>query len=178
MSSIIVNDKKFERYISSDEIQSRIVELASQITSDYHDKEVCFVTVLNGALFFTSDLLLNINTPCTLQSVKCKSYHGMESTGKIEFQLPFTNEIKGKHVIFIEDIVDTGTTLYFLLNEIKAFQPASVAICSLLFKPEALKSPIDIKYIGFEIPKAFVLGYGLDYDGLGRNYRDIYKIIS
>ena len=178
MSSIIVHDKKFERYISSEVIQHRIAELANQISTDYRDEEICFITVLNGALFFTSDLLLNIQASCTLQSVKCKSYHGLESTGKIEFQLPFTKEIEGKHVIIVEDIVDTGTTLHFLLNEIKAFQPASVAICSLLFKPEALKSPIDIKYIGFEIPKAFVLGYGLDYDGLGRNYRDIYKIIS
>lgn len=178
MSSIIVNNKHFEIFISAERIQNRIQELALEIASDYAGKEVCFVSVLNGALFFTSDLLLNYPSSCTMQSVKCKSYHGLESTGKIEFQLPFTNDIQHKHVVIVEDIIDTGTTLHFLLNEIKAYQPASVEICSLLFKPEALLNPLNIKHVGFEIPKAFVLGYGLDYDGLGRNYKDIYKIIS
>lgn len=178
MSTIIVNNKQFEIFISSEQIQKRIQSLALEIASDYVGKEVCFVSVLNGALFFTSDLLLNYNSPCTLHSVKCKSYKGLESSGEIEFQLPFTNDIQHKHVIILEDIIDTGTTLHFLLNEIAAFKPASVEICSLLFKPEALIKPLNIKYIGFEIPKAFVLGYGLDYDGLGRNYKDIYKIIS
>lgn len=173
-----IHDKSFEVFISAEKIQRRIKELAVQIENDYSDKEVCFVAVLNGALFFASDLILNISKPCTLQTVKCKSYHGMSSTGSIEFQLPFSKEIENKHVIILEDIIDTGATLHFLLNEIKAFQPASVKICSLLFKPEALLQPLTINYIGFEIPKTFVLGYGLDYDGLGRNYKDIYKLIS
>ena len=178
MSTLIVNTKQLEIFISAERIQKRIQALAIEIASDFVGKEVCFVSVLNGALFFTSDLLLNYSSPCTLQSVKCKSYHGLESSGKIEFQLPFTNAIENKHVIILEDIIDTGATLHFLLNEIKAFKPVSVEICSLLYKPDALMHPLNIKYIGFEIPKAFVLGYGLDYDGLGRNYKDIYKIIS
>lgn len=178
MSTIIVHNKKFELYLSSELIQNRIAELAKQISTDYKDTEVCFVSVLNGALYFTSDLMLNYPKPCTLQTVKCKSYEGLRSTGKIEFQLPFNEQINGKHVILLEDIIDTGNTLTFLLEEIKAFQPASVKICTLLLKPEALTHPLSIDYIGLEIPNAFVLGYGLDYDGLGRNYKDIYKIIS
>lgn len=177
MSTLIVNNKKFELYISSELIQNRITELAAQIEADYKDIEVCFVSVLNGALYFTSDLMLNYPKPCTLQTVKCKSYEGLSSTGKIEFQLPFNDQINNKHVILLEDIIDTGTTLTFLLEEIKAYQPASVKICTLLLKPDALIHPLSIDYVGFEIPNAFVLGYGLDYDGLGRNYKDIYKII-
>lgn len=177
MSTIIVNNKQFEIFIDADLVQNRIKELAAQIELDYEGKEVCFVSVLNGALYFTSDLMLNYPQPCTLQTVKCKSYEGLSSTGKIDFQLPFTEQINNKHVILLEDIIDTGTTLTFLLDEIKAYHPASVKICTLLLKPDALTHPLSIDYIGFEIPNAFVLGYGLDYDGLGRNYKDIYKII-
>ncbi|MCF8283386.1 MAG: hypoxanthine phosphoribosyltransferase [Sphingobacteriales bacterium] len=177
MSTIIVNNKQFEIFIDAERVQNRIKELAAQIELDYEGKEVCFVSVLNGALYFTSDLMLNYPKPCTLQTVKCKSYEGLSSTGKIEFQLPFNDQINNKHVILLEDIIDTGTTLNFLLEEIKLFHPTSVKICTLLLKPDALTHPLSIDYVGFEIPNAFVLGYGLDYDGLGRNYKDIYKII-
>ncbi len=178
MSTIKVHDKFFEPYLSAKDIQAKIAELAVSIEREYSDKEICFVAVLNGALFFASDLILQVNIPCTLETIKCSSYHGTESSGVIKFELPFNDNIKGKHVIFLEDIVDTGNTLHFLLDQIKEYQPASVKICSLLFKPDALQHKLTIDFIGFEIPKVFVLGYGLDYDGLGRNYKDIYSLIS
>lgn len=177
MSRINIHNKFFEPFISETSIQKRIIELASEIENDYVGKQICFVSVLNGALFFTSDLILNIKADCSLETVKCRSYEGMESTGKINFELPFTDRIQNKHIIFLEDIIDTGKTLRFLLEEAKNFSPASIKVCSLLLKPEALLEKFPIDYVGFEIPNEFVLGYGLDYDGLGRNYRDIYKII-
>lgn len=177
MNTININKHQFSIFIEEDKIQTRIKELTKEIEHEYVDKEVCFIAVLNGALFFASDLILNYTKPCTLQTIKCKSYEGMESSGEIKFELPFTNEITGRHVVFLEDIIDTGNTLHFLLQEIQKFKPTSVKICSLLLKPEALKNEIPIDYIGFEIPNKFVLGYGLDYDGLGRNYRDIYVLV-
>lgn len=175
---ITVNKQQFYLFLAAEKIQSRIKELALELEQDAQEKERCFVVVLNGAMFFASDLILQYSKPCTVQSIKCKSYEGMESTGKINFELPFTNEIKGKHVVILEDIIDTGTTLAFLLEEIKSFEPASVKVCTLLLKPADLKHPLPIDFVGFEIENLFVLGYGLDYDGFGRNYRDIYQIMK
>lgn len=175
---ITVNNQQFSLFLAAEKIQERIKELALELEQDAQEKELCFVVVLNGAMYFASDLILQYTKPCTVQSIKCKSYEGMESTGKINFELPFSREIKGKHVVILEDIIDTGTTLAFLLEEIKLFEPASVKVCSLLLKPAALKHSIPIDFIGFEIENLFVLGYGLDYDGFGRNYRDIYQIMK
>lgn len=176
MSKIEIYNRTFELFISKSQIQERISELAVEIEKDYSDKQICFVSVLNGALFFASDLVLNIKQNCTLETVKCKSYEGMESTGKIDFELPFTNSIHNKHIIFLEDIIDTGRTLNFLIDEAKKFNPASIKVCSLLFKPDALQVELPIDYIGFNIPNKFVVGFGLDYDGLGRNLEDIYSL--
>ena len=177
-AKIQVKNHEFELYLESQKIQDRIKELAAELEIYAADKELCFVIVLNGAMFFASDLILNYTKPCSMQTIKCKSYEGMESTGSIQFELPFTSEIENKHLIILEDIIDTGTTLSFLLIAIQQYKPASVKICSLLVKPEALKHPLNIDYVGFEIPNLFVLGYGLDYDGYGRNYKDIYQIIK
>ncbi len=177
-TKIQVKNHQFELFLEAQKIQNRIKELAAELAQDSADKELCFVIVLNGALFFASDLILNYSKACTVQTIKCKSYEGMESTGSIKLELPFTSEIENKHVIILEDIIDTGTTLDFLLNKIQEFRPASVKVCSLLLKPEALKHAIKIDYIGFEIANLFVLGYGLDYDGYGRNYKDIYQIVK
>ena len=175
---ITVNNQQFSLFLAAEKIQERIKELALELEQDAQEKELCFVVVLNGAMYFASDLILQYTKPCTVQSIKCKSYEGMESTGKINFELPFSREIKGKHVVILEDIIDTGTTLAFLLEEIKLFEPASVKVCTLLLKPPALKHSIPIDFMGFEIENVFVLGYGLDYDGFGRNYRDIYQIMK
>lgn len=175
---ITVNNHAFSLFLEAEKIQKRIVELALELERDAQEKELCFVVVLNGAMYFASDLILNYSKPCTVQSIKCKSYEGMESTGKINFELPFTKGIQNKHVVILEDIIDTGNTLAYLLEEIKAFEPSSVKICSLLLKPAALKHSFKIDYVGFEIENLFVLGYGLDYDGYGRNYRDIYQIVK
>lgn len=177
-TKITVNNHEFELFLDAQKIQSRIKEMAAEIEHYGADKELCFVIVLNGALFFASDLILNYSKPCTIQTIKCKSYEGMESTGSIQFELPFTSALENKHVLILEDIIDTGTTLSYLLTEIEQYKPASVKICSLLFKPEALKHPLKIDYVGFEIPNLFVLGYGLDYDGYGRNHKDIYQIMK
>lgn len=176
MNRISIHNRFFELFIPRSTVQKRISELASQIEQDYTDKQICFVSVLNGALFFTSDLILNINQNCILETVKCKSYEGMESSGEIDFELSFNSNINGRHIIFLEDIVDTGRTLDFLINEAKKFNPASIKVCSLLLKPEALQVKLPIDYVGFEIPNKFVVGYGLDYDGLGRNLSEIYSL--
>ncbi len=175
---ITVNNHQFSLFLEAGKIQSRIQALAKELEMEAQENDLCFVVVLNGAMFFASDLILQYSKPCTVQSIKCKSYEGMESTGKINFELPFSNEIKGKHVVILEDIIDTGTTLAFLLEEIKSFEPVSVRVCTLLLKPAALIHSIQIDYVGFEIENLFVLGYGLDYDGFGRNYKDIYQIMK
>jgi hypoxanthine phosphoribosyltransferase len=177
-AKIQVKNHQFELFLEAQKIQQRIKEMATELEVYAADKELCFVIVLNGALFFASDLILNYTKPCSVQTIKCKSYEGMESTGKIKFELPFSAELENKHVVILEDIIDTGTTLEFLLKEIQQFNPSSVKVCSLLFKPEALKHTFNIDYVGFEIPNLFVLGYGLDFDGYGRNYKDIYQIVK
>ncbi len=173
---ITINDKNFIPYISYKQIQERIVSLSKEIARDYKNEEVHFICVLNGSLFFTADLLKNYPYNCVLHTVKCKSYEGTESSGKIEMQLEFNEGIIGNHVIILEDIIDTGFTLNFLLNRIKKFNIKSIKIASLLVKPDALKYPVTIDYTGFVIPNKFVLGYGLDYDGYGRNLKDIYQL--
>lgn len=173
---ITINDKNFIPYISYKQIQDRIVSLSKEIAKDYKNEEVHFICVLNGSLFFTADLLKNYPYNCVLHTVKCKSYEGTQSTGNIEMQLDFDKGIIGNHVIILEDIIDTGLTLHHLLDRLKSFNVKSVKIASLLVKPNAIQYPLEIDYTGFEIPNKFVLGYGLDYDGYGRNLKDIYQL--
>jgi hypoxanthine phosphoribosyltransferase len=176
--TIQVKNHRFELFLEAQKIQDRVKELAAELEVYAADEELCFVIVLNGALFFASDLILNYTKSCSVQTIKCKSYEGMESTGKIKFELPFSAELENKHVVILEDIIDTGTTLEFLLMEIQQFNPSSIKVCSLLQKPDALKFAFNADYVGFEIPNLFVLGYGLDYDGYGSNYKDIYQIVK
>jgi hypoxanthine phosphoribosyltransferase len=174
--TIQILDKKFKPYLSEELIQERIAVLAKEIEEDYKNKEVHFICVLNGSLFFASDLIKEYRYICQLHTVRCKSYVGTKSSGTITMIQDFNEEIKGKEVILLEDIIDTGHTLNFLLERIKLYHPKTVKIASLLAKPDALQHPIEVDYLGFQIPNLFVLGYGLDYNGYGRNLKDIYQL--
>lgn len=169
-----VLDKEFVPFIGKEKIAKRNQELGEQITKDYEGKDVLMVSVLNGSFMFTSDLVKEINLPIDLSFVKYASYEGTESTGKVKQLIGFNKDaVNGKHIIIVEDIVDTGRTMQALIQDLEDMNPASVKIVSLLFKPEALKIPMTIDYVGFDIDPRFVVGYGLDYDGFGRNIPEI-----
>jgi hypoxanthine phosphoribosyltransferase len=174
MSNIRLKDKEFSVYISSDTIQSRVSQIAEQMNVDLEGKKPLFIGVLNGAFLFTADLFKRITIECELSFIRVSSYSGMKSEGRIKSLIGFTEEITGRNIVVIEDIVDTGSTAIHLLEEINKLKPASVKLASLLSKPEALKHEVKIDYAGFEIPNEFIVGYGLDYDGLGRNLNNIY----
>jgi len=168
-----LHDKTFGPYLSGDEICNRIEGLAAQIQSDYQSRKTVFLIILNGAFIFAADLLKRINIQAEISFVKVSSYQGTSSSGKIKSVLGIDIDLKGKDVIIIEDIVDTGLTLDYLLKTLNSHQPSSIEVASLLFKKEAYQKDFPIKYIGFEIPDNFVVGYGLDYNGLGRNMNEI-----
>lgn len=176
MSTIQVKDKIFTIYLSSERIQSRIAELADTINHDYAGKKPLLLCVLNGAFMFAADLMKRLTIECEISFVRVKSYEGTQSTGKVKELLGLTEEIVNRDVILIEDIVDTGHTLSLLLKDLQSRQPASLRTAILLHKPESVKVPLILDYVAFEIPNDFIVGYGLDYDGLGRNLNDIYVI--
>ncbi len=172
------NDLSFEEMIDEATIQVRIQELGAQLHQDYLGKNPLFIGVLNGAFLFAADLIRACNIPCEIDFVRMSSYKGMTSSGEVRITLESKIEIKDRHIIIVEDIVDTGTTLSSFCKDIKKQFPASVAIASLLFKPEALKHDLKIDYVGFEIPIRFVIGYGLDYNEQGRHLRSIYQLVE
>jgi hypoxanthine phosphoribosyltransferase len=176
MNEITVLDREFSVYITEDEIQSRITALAEKINEDLKGQDVLFFGVLNGVFLFAADIFRQINLDCQVSFIKLASYDGTSSTGKIKELIGWNEDITGKTVIVLEDIVDTGATLERVIGELKLRKAADIKICTLLFKPEAYTRDIPIDYIGFEIPNNFVVGYGLDYDGYGRNLRAIYKL--
>ncbi len=179
MQTITIKDKSFSLSISSDSIQNRIKELAKQINADYKDKRPLFISVLNGAFLFTADLFKQLDIDCEISFLRVSSYEGgVASTGQLRNLLWVNEDIKNRHIILLEDIVDKGDTATFILEELNKQEPADIRIATLLLKPNALKYDIKIDYVGFEIPNDFIVGYGLDYDGLGRNLGNIYKIIE
>jgi len=171
-----IEDKKFELYLSEEKIQASIKQLAHQINTAYAGEEVVFVGVLNGAFMFAADLLKDITLECEISFVKVASYKGTSSTGKVHELIGLKTDIKDKHVIIIEDIVDSGLTLSKIYSMIDHNSPKSVEVATLLYKPEAFKGKYPPKYVGIEIPNKFIVGYGLDYLEKGRNTRDIYQI--
>lgn len=173
---ITILDKSFVPFIEQNAIEKRISTLATQIDIDYKDRCPLFVVVLNGAFLFATELLKNISLDCEITFVRLASYSQTESSGKIREIIGLEEKIAGRDVIIIEDIVDTGLTMKQLLEQITKLDPASIEIATLLHKPEALRTPIKMRYIGFEIPNKFVVGYGLDYDGLGRNLNALYVL--
>ena len=173
-----LKDKTFRLYKSETEIISAIRHIANQINDDYIGKRPLLVPVLNGSFMFASDLMKELKLDCELSFVKAVSYVGTESSGKLHTLIGLNENVEGRHVIILEDIVDSGHTLSRIIPSITQHQPASLKVASLLFKPHALKVDLTIDYVGIEIPNEFIVGYGLDYDGLGRNLRDIYQVVE
>lgn len=176
MASITVHDHQFKTYIASKDVQKRVKELAVKITEDHRDDVPLFIAVLNGAFRFASDLMSYYNGEAEITFIRLASYTGTKSSGKVRELASLNTDIKGRRVIILEDIVDTGRTIEHLMEALKIHEPADIKVASLLLKPEAYTGSYPIDYCGFEIPNLFVLGYGLDYDGLGRNLNDIYQI--
>ncbi len=180
MQRVTLDDKTFEVSIPNAEILAAIDALAARINADYRDRGgvPLFLGVLNGAFMFISELLQKINFPCEVSFVKLSSYHGTSSTGTVTELIGLKDNIKGRHVIIVEDIVDTGESVAHLMNSLTGHQPASIEIATMLFKPGSYRKDFNIKYPAMEIPNDFIVGFGLDYDQLGRNLRDIYKIVD
>jgi len=176
MSEIQIKDLTFVPYINETDLQKLISDVAQKINSDYKGKEILFVGVLNGVFMFASDLMKQIDLNCQISFVKLSSYDGTETTGVIKELFGLTESVEGKHVIILEDIVDTGITIEGLYNDLVKQNPASLEICTLLFKPEKYTKSTPIKYIAKSVPNEFVVGYGLDYDGFGRNIPSIYQL--
>ncbi|MEM1138175.1 MAG: hypoxanthine phosphoribosyltransferase [Bacteroidota bacterium] len=173
---MIIKDKPFKVYLEEEEINVRLKELGKQITTDYQGKKLILVGILNGAFMFLADLCRFIDLPLEVSFVKYASYQGTSSTGKVAELIGFDDRIKGKDVLIVEDIVDTGNTIQKLSEDIIKKAPGSVKIAALLLKPEVYTGDIPIDYLGIEIANRFVVGYGLDYDGFGRNLKDLYVL--
>lgn len=176
--NITIHGLSFRPYISREQITARIAELGQEISRDYHGKRPLFLAVLNGAFMFAADLIRACDIDCAISFIRLSSYQGLSSSGKVKTVIGLQDELKGRHVIIIEDIVDTGQTMSQFIPQLQQMGPASVTIASLLLKTEALEFDIKVRYTGFEIPTKFVIGYGLDYDGLGRNIPDIYQLVD
>ena len=177
-NEVQVHDKVFVPFITAAVLQAKSVELGQKINEDYQGKRPLVIGVLNGSVIFMADLLRNIQLPCEIGFIRVSSYEGTSSTGKIKNVIGLNESIEGRDVIIVEDIIDTGDTAIYLIEEFKKQNPASLAFATLLFKPASLRQPVKPDYVGFEILPAFVIGYGLDYDGLGRNLADIYQLKS
>jgi hypoxanthine phosphoribosyltransferase len=176
MSSIKVLDKEFEPYISEESIQEKIKELAKQLNKEYEGKRPIFLSILNGSFLFTADLFKEITIEAEVCFIKLASYKGMTSSGNVITAIGLDANVNGRDIIILEDIIDTGKTLHHFLPQLESSQPASIKIAVLLNKKEALAYPVKVDYACFEIPNKFVVGYGLDYDGLGRNTKAIYQL--
>ena len=178
MASIKVHDKLFEPFLTKEQIQDRISNLADQLNTDYAGKKPLFIAILNGSFIFASDLFKKLNIDAEICFIKLASYKGSKSTGQVVTAIGLDHEIFGRDVVIIEDIVDTGKTLSEFLPQLYHQQPASLRIVALLHKADVTIYPVTIDYLGFTIPDKFVVGYGLDYNGLGRNIPGIYKLVE
>jgi hypoxanthine phosphoribosyltransferase len=177
MGTIRVHDKQFQTYLSENEIQERIKILAEKISEEYKGRRPLFIAILNGSFMFAADLFKYLGIDAEISFIKLASYKGMKSSGKIVTSIGLEQDLFRRDVIIVEDIVDTGKTLHNFLPQLQHQQPASLKIVCLLHKPEATQFPLTLDYVGFSIPNKFVVGYGLDYDGLGRNYKEIYQLV-
>lgn len=177
MAKIKVHDKTFGPFLSEEEIQQQIRKIAEAINEDYAGLRPMFIAILNGSFMFAADLFRYLTIDAEICFIKLASYKGTTSSGQVITAIGLDVDLIGKDIIILEDIVDTGKTLNEFLPKLTHQQPASLKIAALLHKPDALKFPIAIDYLGFSIPNKFVVGYGLDYDGLGRNLREIYQLI-
>jgi hypoxanthine phosphoribosyltransferase len=178
MKRIKVLDKEFEISISSEKIQKRVGELADEISRDLKDQDPVFIAILNGSFMFAGDLFKKISIDAQITFLKLASYQGTTTSGSVKQLIGLNQEIKDQNIVILEDIVDTGITLDTIMRQLSGYQPASVKVATLLYKPDACKAEILLDYIGFSIPNQFIIGYGLDYNGYGRKYEDIYTLVK
>ena len=176
MSTVKIKDKVFETSITREEIRRRVKAVADEINRDMAGKNPLLLAVLNGAFVFAADLMRELTIPCEISFVKLASYQGTTSTGKVKEVIGINENLAGRTVIIVEDIVESGTTMKQMIESLGTRNPASVHICTLLLKPDRLKVDLDIDYAAFRIPNDFIVGYGLDYDQQGRQLPDIYTL--
>ena len=178
MEKVLLKDKTFKKFITYDKISAAIDDVADKINADFKDAQDCpvLLCVLNGSIMFMGELMKRLTFNCQIVSTKLTSYVGTSTTGNVRQAMGLTADIKGRRVIIVEDIVDSGNTIVELKNILEEHGAASSYICTLLFKPEAYKKDIALDYVAMEIPNEFIVGFGLDYDELGRNFKDIYVI--
>jgi hypoxanthine phosphoribosyltransferase len=178
MSVIKVHDKQFQPYIGAAELQLRIQEMAQQLSKDLQGERPLFIAILNGSFMFAADIFKHVTIDAEISFIKLVSYKGTRSTGNVITAIGLDEDLFGRTVVILEDIVDTGKTLSQFLPQLEHQQPKKLLIAALLTKPEAVVYPIKIDYLGFSVPNKFLLGYGLDYDGLGRNLPEIYQLVE
>lgn len=178
MNTIKIKDRLFSVSIMEKDILREVKRVADEINNDLKDQNPLFLSVLNGSFMFTADLMKHITIPCEISFVKLASYQGVSSTGAIKEVIGINEDIAGRTVVIVEDIVDTGLTMQRLIETLGTRGPKKIHIASLLVKPDKLKVKLDIEYVAMKIPNDFIVGYGLDYDGYGRNYPDIYTVVE
>ena len=176
MSTVKIKDKIFQTSITEEEIRQRVKVLGQRLSKDLEGKNPLFLSVLNGAFMFTADLLREMTIPCEVSFVKLASYQGTTSTGKVKEVIGINEDLTGRTVVIVEDIVESGKTMSRMIETLGTRNPASIHICSLFVKPEKLEVDLNIEYAAFEIPKAFIVGYGLDYDQQGRQLKEVYAL--
>ena len=174
---ITIKDLEFIPYVTHSDILERIREIGIKINQDYENKNPLFIAVLNGSFMFASDLMKQVDLKSELTFIKVNSYDGTESTGHIREMIGIGQSITDRHIVIIEDIVDTGHTINYLIDELSKKDPSSLEVVTLFSKPDSHETDLYVKYVGFEIPNKFIVGYGLDYDGYGRNYQDVYQLV-
>ena len=178
MGKITIKDKTFVTSMPEAQIKWRVKELAQQISRDMEGKNPLFLAVLNGAFIFAADLMREMTIPCEISFVKLASYQGTTSTGKIKEVMGINEDLTGRTVIILEDIVETGLTIKQMIESLGTRNPASIHVCTLFFKPEKLREDLNLEYVAFRIPNDFILGYGLDYDQQGRGLKDLYTLVK
>lgn len=178
MRILRVHDKEFQPFISAEQIEAQVSRVAEEINRDYAGKRPLFIAILNGAFMFAADLFKHLSVESEICFIKLASYKGIKSTGQVITAIGLDVDLVGRDIIVLEDIVDTGKTLSHFLPQLQHHQPSTLKIAALLHKPDAIVHKLNIDYLGFTVPNKFLLGYGLDYDGLGRNIKEIYQLIS
>lgn len=176
MDTIQIKDKRFTTFIPEEKILTEVARVADEINRDLSGSDPLFVSVLNGSFMFTADLMKRLTIPCEISFVKLASYEGTSTTGRVKELVGLNDDISGRTVVIVEDIVDTGLTMQRLLETLRAKNPKDIRIATLLVKPDKLQVDLKIDYVAMNIPNDFIVGYGLDYDGYGRNSRDIYIV--
>jgi len=178
MNKITIQDKHFELLIPHEKISHAIVNIANRMNNELADKNVLFLGILNGSFMFASELLQLINFQCRVSFLKLVSYQGSASSGAIKRLIGINEDIAGKVVVVLEDVIDSGLTITDIIQQLKGSEPAEIRIAALFIKPENFHQNVKVDYTGLEIPGDFIIGYGLDYNGYGRNLMNIYKIID